>query len=221
MDNISSQRGVVKDKSSTSRWDNWVKHLVGPIQVTWDHRRTYWCSHLHWDPRNRSQVFPSRIQRKIGLPCVVEFWSWILVPDDWLVGLPTVEWRSIYPTGHPGQSNSIECSSSHLHSRERRLTCQWWKTDMQNAWPWVCVRRSVSKPIESIAGRNAFNVYKGEPDTGASSVTWPLRRDIEWWFSHDKQFPLTDDDREQCTQPRHNQRVQSLRRSYTVPSDEE
>lgn len=51
--------------------------------------------------------------------------------------------------------------------------CQWWKTCRQNAWPCVCVRKSVSKPNESIAGTNALIVYRGEPGTGASWVTWP------------------------------------------------
>lgn len=54
------------------------------------------------------------------------------------------------------------------------LTCQWWNTDKQNAWPWVCVLKSVSKPKLSIAGINALMVYRGEPGTGASCVTWPL-----------------------------------------------
>ena len=36
------------------------------------------------------------------------------------------------------------------------------------------VLRSVSNPNESMAGMNAFTVYKGEPGTGASWVTWPL-----------------------------------------------
>merc|ERR1719367_1086695 len=27
--------------------------------------------------------------------------------------------------------------------------CQWWNTERQNAWPCVCVLRSVSKPNES------------------------------------------------------------------------
>merc|ERR1712012_1494071 len=26
--------------------------------------------------------------------------------------------------------------------------CQWWNTERQNAWPWVWVRKSVSKPKE-------------------------------------------------------------------------
>jgi hypothetical protein len=36
------------------------------------------------------------------------------------------------------------------------LTCQWWNTERQNAWPRVCVLRSVSNPKESIAGMNAL-----------------------------------------------------------------
>lgn len=66
--------------------------------------------------------------------------------------------------------------------------CQWWKTDMQNAWPWVCVRRSVSKPNESIAGMNALIVYSGEPGTGASWVTWPLQQENSKFNNHLLQF---------------------------------
>lgn len=38
------------------------------------------------------------------------------------------------------------------------LTCQWWNTDRAKACPWVCVRRSVSKPNESMAGMKALMV---------------------------------------------------------------
>ena len=55
------------------------------------------------------------------------------------------------------------------------LTCQWWNTDKQNACPCVCVLKSVSKPKESIAGMKALMVYNGDPGTGASCVTWPLK----------------------------------------------
>lgn len=55
------------------------------------------------------------------------------------------------------------------------LTCQWWNTDKQKAWPWVWVLKSVSNPKESMAGMKALIVYKGEPGTGASWVTWPLQ----------------------------------------------
>merc|ERR1719221_53814 len=44
--------------------------------------------------------------------------------------------------------------------------CQWWNTERQNAWPWVWVRKSVSKPKESMAGTKALMVYNGEPGTG-------------------------------------------------------
>ena len=54
-------------------------------------------------------------------------------------------------------------------------TCQWWNTDKQNACPCVCVLKSVSNPNESIAGMNALMIYSGEPGTGASWVTWPLK----------------------------------------------
>lgn len=54
------------------------------------------------------------------------------------------------------------------------LTCQWWKTDSENACPCVWVLRSVSKPKESMAGMKALMVYRGEPGIGASCVTWPL-----------------------------------------------
>lgn len=53
-------------------------------------------------------------------------------------------------------------------------TCQWWNTDRAKACPCVCVRRSVSKPKESIAGIKALIVYRGDPGIGASWVTWPL-----------------------------------------------
>ena len=53
-------------------------------------------------------------------------------------------------------------------------TCQWWNTDRAKACPCVCVRRSVSKPKESIAGMKALIVYRGDPGIGASWVTWPL-----------------------------------------------
>lgn len=33
--------------------------------------------------------------------------------------------------------------------------CQWLKADMEKAWPWVCVRRSVSNPKLSMAGMKA------------------------------------------------------------------
>lgn len=56
-----------------------------------------------------------------------------------------------------------------------RITCQWWNTDKQNACPCVWVLKSVSKPKLSIAGIKALIVYKGEPGTGASCVTCPLR----------------------------------------------
>uniref|UniRef100_A0A6B0U5B3 Secreted protein n=1 Tax=Ixodes ricinus TaxID=34613 RepID=A0A6B0U5B3_IXORI len=49
--------------------------------------------------------------------------------------------------------------------------CQWWNMDRQKACPCVCVRRSVSKPKESMAGMKALMVYSGEPGTGASWVT--------------------------------------------------
>ncbi len=49
--------------------------------------------------------------------------------------------------------------------------CQWWNTDIQNDWPWVCVRKSVSNPNESMAGMKALIVYRGDPGTGASWVT--------------------------------------------------
>lgn len=55
-----------------------------------------------------------------------------------------------------------------------KLTCQWWNTDKQNAWPCVWVLKSVSNPKESMAGINALIVYSGEPGTGASCVTCPL-----------------------------------------------
>lgn len=38
------------------------------------------------------------------------------------------------------------------------LTCQWWNTDRAKACPCVCVRRSVSKPKESMAGMKALMV---------------------------------------------------------------
>lgn len=62
------------------------------------------------------------------------------------------------------------------HASKMLHTCQWWNTERQKAWPWVCVLRSVSKPNESIAGMNALIVYSGEPGTGASWVTWPLEK---------------------------------------------
>ena len=47
-------------------------------------------------------------------------------------------------------------------------TCQWWNAKRQNAWPCVCVLRSVSNPNESMAGMKAFMVYSGDPGIGAS-----------------------------------------------------
>ena len=47
-------------------------------------------------------------------------------------------------------------------------TCQWWNAERQNAWPCVCVLRSVSNPNESMAGMKAFMVYSGDPGIGAS-----------------------------------------------------
>lgn len=52
-------------------------------------------------------------------------------------------------------------------------TDQWSNVCMQNAWPWVCVRRSVSNPLLSTTGMNALTVYSGEPGFGMSWVTWP------------------------------------------------
>merc|ERR1719209_1334952 len=49
--------------------------------------------------------------------------------------------------------------------------CQWWNTERQNAWPWVWVRKSVSKPKESMAGTKALMVYRGEPGAGADTST--------------------------------------------------
>ena len=41
------------------------------------------------------------------------------------------------------------------------------------------MRRSVSNPNESIAGRKALIVYSGEPGTGESWVTWPLQQKVK------------------------------------------
>jgi len=37
-------------------------------------------------------------------------------------------------------------------------TCQWWNVERQNAWPCVCVLRSVSSPNESMAGMKPLMV---------------------------------------------------------------
>lgn len=51
------------------------------------------------------------------------------------------------------------------------------KTRLIAAWPWVWIRRSVSKPNESITGINPRTEYSGVPAIGPSDRTWPLLRE--------------------------------------------
>lgn len=63
-------------------------------------------------------------------------------------------------------THTLTTSGVHVSRSVRRMatgaggmvTCQWWKTDRAKAWPCVCVRRSVSKPNESMAGMKALMV---------------------------------------------------------------
>lgn len=96
--------------------------------------------------------------------------------------------------------------------------CQWWKTDKQNACPCVCVRRSVSKPNESMAGMKAFIVYNGEPGTGASCVTCPLKKSIVFNCLYDVYFHVsTFFSPIRCKRQKRNRPVLELRRTGTVP----
>lgn len=63
----------------------------------------------------------------------------------------------------PGFSLMLLLTLLNKHELESKLmslnlTCQWWNTDRAKAWPCVCVRRSVSKPNESMAGMKALIV---------------------------------------------------------------
>lgn len=71
-----------------------------------------------------------------------------------------------------------------LKNNYKSRTCQWWKTDKQKACPCVWVLKSVSKPKLSMAGMKALMVYSGEPGTGASWVTWPLKGRMKRTLPH-------------------------------------
>lgn len=99
------------------------------------------------------------------------------------------------------------------------LTCQWWNTESENACPWVCVLKSVSNPKLSMAGMKALMVYRGEPGTGASCVTWPLYKFYHQW--HDQmaeQDYFTVFSPTLYTQPKRNQLAPAPRQTNMAPS---